>query len=61
MADNEGIPDRVREEAARISLTERVASVYLLRSGRYVATTTEPHMIAGRRLEVYKDGKKTRT
>ena len=58
MADDDRIPPRVRQEAAEISRAERVASVYLLPNGRYIATSTGPHMITGRRIEVYLDGQK---
>ena len=59
MADDDRIPPRVREQAAEISRAERVASVYLLPNGKYIATSTDPHMITGRRVEVYLDGEKT--
>lgn len=59
MADDNEIPPNVREYAEQISRTERVANIYLLPNGKYIATSTGPHMITGRRVEVYLDGIKT--
>lgn len=50
---------RVYEEAAEISKTERVAAVFLLPKGRYVATSTNPHLITGKLIARFVDGRQT--
>lgn len=50
---------RVYEEAAEISKTERVAAVFRLPKGRYVATSTNPHMMMGKMIARFLDGKET--
>lgn len=44
------------EEAAAISLKSRRAYVYRMRTGRYVATETGPHLVAGEVKAIYFDG-----
>ena len=50
---------RVYDEAAQISRTERVAAVYQLPKGRYVATATNAHLMPGKLIARFVDGKET--
>lgn len=45
-------------QAAELSRIERVAAVYVLRNGKYIATASDRHLIPGKRLQVYLDGKR---
>lgn len=51
--------DRVYEEAAEISRQDRVAAVYRLPKGKYIASSASRHMIPGTLIASFIDGKET--
>lgn len=50
---------RVCKEAAELSKTERVAAVYRLPRGRLIASSANKHMITGKMIARFLDGKET--
>lgn len=55
------VPEHIKQQAVVISRVDGVAFVYRLQGGRYVASSTDRHLMNGKQIECYVDGNRRDT